>query len=44
MYWSHADEDTYRGWLTELGFECLERIFIPEGDDGHTALLAQRPG
>jgi len=43
MYWSHADEDTYMNWLQEIGFVIRERLFIPEGDGGHTLLLAQRP-
>ena len=42
MYWSHADEDTYRQWLVDLQFELLWTRFIPEGDGGHTLLLAQK--
>jgi SAM-dependent methyltransferase len=43
MYWSHADEGTYLAWLRDTGFELQWREFIPEGDDGHVLLLAQRP-
>jgi SAM-dependent methyltransferase len=43
MYWSHADEETYRRWLEELGFTLRERTFVPEGDSGHVLLLAQKP-
>lgn len=42
MYWSHADEETYRGWLNEIGFTLRERTFVPEGDSGHVLLLAQK--
>ena len=42
MYWSHADEETYRTWLEDLGFQVVERMFIPEGKGGHVALLAQK--
>jgi cyclopropane fatty-acyl-phospholipid synthase-like methyltransferase len=42
MYWSHADEETYRAWLEELGFTLRERTFVPEGDSGHVLLLAEK--
>jgi SAM-dependent methyltransferase len=41
MYWSHADRQTYLTWLKEGGFEVLWTRFIPEGDSGHTLLLAK---
>jgi len=41
MYWSHSDPETYRRWLSERGFEIVEEGFLPEGDGGHTILLAQ---
>ncbi|MCI0395919.1 MAG: class I SAM-dependent methyltransferase [Chloroflexi bacterium] len=44
MYWSHTDETTYLAWLTSLGFTVHWTRFIPEGDSGHTLLLAQKPG
>ena len=43
MYWSHADAADYQTWLREIGFELLWTRFIPEGDSGHTLLLARRP-
>jgi cyclopropane fatty-acyl-phospholipid synthase-like methyltransferase len=42
MYWSHADRETYLAWLNEAGFEVHWTRFIPEGDGGHTLLLAKR--
>jgi len=42
MFWSHADQKTYERWLTESGFRIDESVFIPEGDGGHAAMLAQR--
>jgi cyclopropane fatty-acyl-phospholipid synthase-like methyltransferase len=42
MYWSHADEETYRGWLDDLGFRLIERTFVPEGDSGHVLVLAAK--
>ena len=44
MYWSHADEETYRRWLGEAGFEIVERRFVPEGTSGHVLVLARRSG
>ncbi len=42
MYWSHADRDTYRKWLTEIGFELLWDRFIPEDDHGHPLFLGRK--
>jgi SAM-dependent methyltransferase len=42
MYWSHADEATYRQWLTDLHLELMWTRFIPEGEGGHTLLLARK--
>jgi hypothetical protein len=44
MYWSHADPDTYRDWLSGLGFQILWETFIPEGDGGHPVILAEKQG
>ena len=41
MYWSHADRDTYLAWLTQAGFEIEWDRFVPEGDGGHTLVLAR---
>ena len=42
MYWSHADRETYLAWLKDAGFDVLWTRFIPEGDSGHTLVLAKR--
>lgn len=41
MCWSHADEATYRAWLVDAGFEVLWTRFVPEGEGGHTLVLAR---
>lgn len=41
MAWSHADADTYCAWLAASGFEIRRTEFIPEGDGGHTLILAR---
>jgi SAM-dependent methyltransferase len=41
MFWDHADRETYLGWLTEAGLAPLWDRFVPEGDVGHTLVLAQ---
>lgn len=43
MVWSHADEGTYLRWLDEIGFAVQWTRFIPEGNGGHTLVLALRP-
>jgi SAM-dependent methyltransferase len=40
MFWDHADADTYLRWLRETGFEVVWDRFIPEGNTGHTLILA----
>jgi 2-polyprenyl-3-methyl-5-hydroxy-6-metoxy-1,4-benzoquinol methylase len=42
MWWSHADTDTYRGWLTDAGFRVLDEQFVPEGEGGHSLFWARR--
>jgi SAM-dependent methyltransferase len=42
MSWSHADRDTYIRWLEQVGFTLLWDRFIPEGDEGHTLMLAAK--
>jgi SAM-dependent methyltransferase len=44
MYWSHADPATYERWLQQAGFGVVWSRFVPEGDGGHTLVLAQRRG
>lgn len=40
MWWSHADSETYRKWVTEAGFKIERETFVPEGTGGHTFILA----
>jgi len=42
MYWSHADRTTYLDWLETAGFQVVWDRFIPEGDSGHTQMLARK--
>ena len=42
MWWSHADADTYRGWLVDAGLTVELETFVPEGAGGHTFILAAR--
>lgn len=41
MAWSHADAATYEGWLIASGFEICRTEFVPEGEGGHTLILAR---
>ncbi len=43
MFWEHADTDTYLRWLRNDGFELVWHRYVPEGDVGHTLVLARRP-
>ncbi|MFJ8430687.1 class I SAM-dependent methyltransferase [Kitasatospora sp. NPDC094019] len=43
MWWSHADADTSRSWLSQAGLEVWHEEFVPEGDGGHVLFWAQRP-
>jgi len=40
MWWSHADADTYRRWLADVGLRVELQTFIPEGTGGHSFVLA----
>lgn len=42
MYWSHADAATYEQWCAAAGLAVLWTRFVPEGNGGHTLLLARR--
>jgi SAM-dependent methyltransferase len=44
MFWDHADRDTYLGWFAEAGLETVWHRFIPEGEAGHTLVLALTSG
>ena len=40
MWWSHADADTNRSWLTQAGFTVEREEFVPEGDGGAVLFVA----
>ncbi len=42
MFWSHTDRDTYLKWVTEAGFQHVRDVFVPEGNSGHTLILAKK--
>jgi SAM-dependent methyltransferase len=42
MWWSHADQATYRTWLEAVEVEALQCSFVPDGESGHTLLWARR--
>jgi len=41
MFWEHAGTDSYLGWLAEAGLCPRWHRFVPEGESGHTLVLAQ---
>lgn len=41
MFWDHADTQTYLRWFHTAGLHPLWHRYIPEGDAGHTLVLAQ---
>lgn len=41
MFWDHADTDTYLDWFTAAGLLPQWHRHIPEGDSGHTLLMAR---
>lgn len=41
MFWDHADTATYMRWLREAMLIPMWDRYIPEGDSGHTLLLAE---
>ena len=43
MCWSHADESTNVRWIQEANLEVHLTRFVPEGESGHTLVLAQKP-
>jgi SAM-dependent methyltransferase len=44
MWWSHADVDTYRSWISEAGLAVDREEFVPEDDGGHALFWARRAG
>jgi cyclopropane fatty-acyl-phospholipid synthase-like methyltransferase len=41
MFWDHADTATYLQWLTSAGLAPVWHRYVPEGDSGHTLILAR---
>jgi cyclopropane fatty-acyl-phospholipid synthase-like methyltransferase len=41
MFWDHADTATYLRWLTAARLEPVWHRYIPEGDSGHSLILAR---
>jgi len=41
MFWDHADTQTYLTWLEQAGLLPQWHRFIPEGNSGHTLVLAR---
>ena len=42
MFWDHADRMTYLEWLDQAGLTPVWDRFVPEGQGGHTLVLARR--
>jgi ubiquinone/menaquinone biosynthesis C-methylase UbiE len=41
MFWDHADTAAYRRWLQAAGMAPIWERFIPEGESGHSLILAR---
>jgi SAM-dependent methyltransferase len=41
MFWDHADTASYLGWFGGAGLAPLWHRYIPEGDGGHSLILAR---
>ena len=41
MFWEHAGVDSYRSWLADAGLIPLWDRFVPEGNSGHSLILAR---
>jgi cyclopropane fatty-acyl-phospholipid synthase-like methyltransferase len=41
MFWDHADTATYLRWLTAARLQPIWHRYIPEGDSGHSLILAR---
>jgi hypothetical protein len=41
MFWDHADTATYLEWFARADLQPVWDRFVPEGDHGHTLVLAQ---
>lgn len=42
MFWSQADEETYRDWFARCGLAVQWHRFVPEDSGGHTLIFATR--
>jgi SAM-dependent methyltransferase len=42
MFWDHGGTDDYLRWFADAGLEPLWHRFVPEGESGHTLILATR--
>jgi SAM-dependent methyltransferase len=43
MWWTHADAETNRAWITASGLTVEQEESVPEGDSGHVLFWARRP-
>lgn len=43
MFWDHADTATYLRWLQAARLTPIWNRYIPDGNSGHTLVLAQAP-
>jgi cyclopropane fatty-acyl-phospholipid synthase-like methyltransferase len=41
MFWDHADTETYLTWLKAARLEPVWERYIPEGESGHSLILAR---
>jgi SAM-dependent methyltransferase len=41
MFWDHADTASYLAWFAQAGLRPVWDGFVPEGDHGHTLVLAR---
>jgi 2-polyprenyl-3-methyl-5-hydroxy-6-metoxy-1,4-benzoquinol methylase len=43
MWWSHADEASYRTWIGQTGLLVVAQEVVPEGEGAHALFWARRP-
>jgi len=43
MYWSQEDEAAYCRWIADAGLDVRRCEFVPEGEGGHSLILAAKP-
>jgi hypothetical protein len=41
MFWDHADTGTYLRWLSAAQLTPIWDRYVPEGNNGHSLILAQ---